>query len=410
MIGLTSKAAENIPALAPWLNAIGLEVTLISGCVARFDGPVIRSAIEAEGAATGDVLVEIRPGEPALQLASRAGPHRIAFGLDNMAMGHALIAALVCPAHRPACGEPESARQLTHIARVAASDVTVLVQGETGTGKEGIARYVHACSARRDAPFVAVNCAALPETMLEAILFGHRRGAFTGAAHDGEGLFRAADGGTLLLDEIGELPLSLQAKLLRALQEREILPVGATRPEPVDVRVIACGNRELATEVAEGRFRADLFWRLNVIPVQSLPLRQRRLDVRAIVASLLVRHARRDRPVPLPTPAALDALLAHDWPGNARELENCIQRALVLSAGHRIEVQDLHLDAPASLAPVVDTARSKLSDVARAAAARAIRTALEEEGGNRIRAASRLGISERTLRYRLAEYRAALAS
>ncbi len=176
------------------------------------------------------------------------------------------------PSTAPLAASLESARLLALADRIATSDATVLILGETGTGKEGLARYIHASSPRANGSFVAVNCAALPETMLEAILFGHAKGSFTGATGDGEGLFRAANGGTLLLDEVAELPLPLQAKLLRALQEKEVLPVGAVRPEPIDVRVIACANRDLSAEVAEGRFRADLYWRLNVMPLKLQPL------------------------------------------------------------------------------------------------------------------------------------------
>jgi two-component system response regulator FlrC len=322
-----------------------------------------------------------------------------------MAFGHALAAELVRPHPRPACGEPESARILALADRIATTDATVLILGETGTGKEGLARYIHASSPRANGGFVAVNCAALPETMLEAILFGHAKGSFTGATGEGEGLFRAANGGTLLLDEIAELPLPLQAKLLRALQEKEVLPVGAVRPEPIDVRVIACANRDLQAEVAAGRFRSDLYWRLNVMPLQLQPLAARRLDIRAIAAALIVRHTPHGAEIAWPTAAALDALMAHSWPGNARELENVLQRALLLREGERIDTADLSIDAPTP-APVQP---ARLSDASRVAEAQLIRAALQETGGHRVRAAERLGISERTLRYRLAEMRSLAA-
>jgi two-component system response regulator FlrC len=247
--------------------------------------------------------------------------------------------------------------------------------------------------------------------MLEAILFGHRKGAFTGAGADGEGLFRAADGGTLLLDEIAEIPLALQAKLLRALQEREILPVGAVRAEPVDLRVIASANRDLAAEVAAGRFRADLYWRLNVMPVNLQPLRTRTADIPAIAAAMLLRHCPPGTLFPFPTPDALDRLTGHAWPGNCRELENVVQRAILLRTGERIEAGDLVIDgihastnAAAEAAAIVP-----LDEAARVAEAHVIRAALDEVGGHRVRAARRLGISERTLRYRLAEMRAVAA-
>lgn len=401
MIGVSAIAAERNPSLPRWLETAGIDPSPAA------DAARILDASEAEAARAGDVIVDFAPGAPALRL-GRGAPHRIRYGAEDAPFGNALVAELVRPAGRPACADAQSRRLLDLAARVAASDASVLVLGETGTGKEGVARFLHDASPRTAGPFTAVNCAALPETMLEAILFGHRKGSFTGAAADGEGLFRAAGGGTLLLDEIAEIPLPLQAKLLRALQEREVLPVGAVKPEPVDVRVVACANRDLAAEVAAGRFRADLYWRLNVIPLELKPLRERRTDVRAIAASLLLRHCERADTVPFPTAAALDRLAAHDWPGNCRELDNVIQRALLLRRGERIEEGDLVIDAVPAAALEPEAPRS-LGQAARRAEARVIRAALDETGGHRLRAAERLGISERTLRYRLAEMRAAAA-
>ena len=251
--------------------------------------------------------------------------------------------------------------------------------------------------------------------MLEAMLFGHVKGSFTGAAAASEGLFRAAEGGTLMLDEIAELPLPLQAKLLRALQEREVLPVGATQPVAIDVRIVAACNRDLAAEVAAGRFRADLYWRLNVVALELAPLADRRQDVRAIAASMLLRHTANGQPFAWPTPEALAALMAHDWPGNARELDNVLQRALLLREGDRIEADDLGLvpaaaPAPVQTAPALATTDGEVTplfEAQRYSAHEAIRAALEATGGHRARAAQRLGISERTLRYRLADLRAA---
>jgi two-component system response regulator FlrC len=404
MILLSRVAAEENPGLAAWLNGAGLAAELFdAGGPSR--APAIYAGSEAEAASPRDIVLDIRNGAPRLDLPTAHAPARVGYAFDDMAFGNALVAELVRPATRPACGEPESAQLLAFAARVAASDASVLVLGETGTGKEGLARFIHATSPRAGGPFTAVNCAALPESMLEAILFGHRRGSFTGAAQDGEGLFRAAGGGTLLLDEIAEIPLPLQAKLLRALQEKEVLPVGAVKPEPVDVRVIACANRDLAAEVAHGRFRADLYWRLNVVPIELPPLRERRLDIRAIAAALLLRHNPTATPLPFPTASALDRLMAHAWPGNCRELENVLQRALLLRSGDRIGPEDLFIDFAAEAPALPRT----LSRAARTAEAGVIRAALAEVGGHRSRAAERLGISERTLRYRLAEMRAAAA-
>lgn len=398
MIFIGEGAGFSDPALRRFLTGAGVGLT--------DNRQAARRCILAAGDASareGDVVLDFSDGPPSL-LVEPNGPARIRFGFDDMAFGHALVAELVRSVERPACGEPESARLLSLAERIAASEATVLVLGDTGTGKEGLAHFIHAASPRANQSFVAVNCAALPETMLEAMLFGHARGSFTGATGDGEGLFRAADGGTLLLDEIAELPLPLQAKLLRALQEKEVLPVGAVRPEPVDVRVIACANRDLAAEVTHGRFRSDLYWRLNVMPLKLQPLRARRLDIRAIAAALLLRYVPAGTSIPWPTPAALDRLMGHGWPGNARELENVLQRAILLRAGERIDVADLHIDP----LPASDAAQPiRLDDASRAAETQLIQDALAATGGHRVRAAERLGISERTLRYRLAEMRAA---
>jgi two-component system response regulator FlrC len=400
-VKVTKAAADAHPALARWLTGAGLPLATGDHAAIR-----ILDISEADAARPGDVVIEQAEGAPFAALGDAHCASHLRFGFDDMPFGYALAAELVRPQHRPACGEPESARLLAFAERIAASDATVLILGETGTGKEGLSRYIHASSSRANGPFVAVNCAALPETMLEAILFGHARGSFTGASSDGEGLFRAANGGTLLLDEVAEMPFALQAKLLRALQEKEVLPVGAVRPEPIDVRVIACANRDLSVEVAEGRFRSDLYWRLNVMPLKLEPLGARRLDIRAIAAAMVVRHTPAGAPVAWPTAGALEMLMAHSWPGNARELDNVLQRALLMREGDRIEAADLNIDIPVS-APAMQPGR--LSDASRVVEAELIRSALKETNGHRIRAAERLGISERTLRYRLAEMRSVAA-
>ncbi|ABQ67650.1 sigma54 specific transcriptional regulator, Fis family [Rhizorhabdus wittichii RW1] len=421
MIGISEKAQGSQPTLVSWLAGAGIETMLIDPAATQGrDGRRILHVTEVGMARQQDVLIDFADGTPVLRRAKVGRPATAIFGFEDMAFGHALIAELIRPRPMPACGEPESARFIGIAARVARSDATVLLLGETGTGKEGVARYIHAASPRADKPFVAVNCAALPETMLEAMLFGHQKGAFTGASGAGEGLFRAAEGGTLLLDEIAELPLALQAKLLRALQEREVLPVGATAPVAVDLRIIASGNRDLAVEVEAGRFRADLYWRLNVMPLVLKPLGARRQDIRAIAAALMLRHTPEHEELAWPTAQALDRLMAHDWPGNVRELENVLQRAMLMRDGARIVAEDLIIDrtraAPraavaavetAPTAPVVaDPAPIRLADAKRISQARAIEEALAATGGHRLRAAQRLGISERTLRYRMADMRA----
>ncbi len=412
MIGISEKVAEANPALAGFLSGAGLASAIFASEAGWAKGLAVFAPAEEACAAPYDLILDYGATTPAWTRATMTAPARLAFGEEDRVFGNALAAELLRPAGRPACGESASAATLDFAARIAVSDASVLLLGETGTGKEGLARYIHLTSPRAQGPFTAVNCAALPETMLEAILFGHRKGAFTGAGAEGEGLFRAADGGTLLLDEIAEIPLALQAKLLRAIQEREILPVGAVRPEPVDLRIIASANRDLAAEVAAGRFRADLYWRLNVMPVTLRPLRERTQDIAAIAAAMLIRHCPPAAPFAFPTPAAMARLAAHAWPGNCRELENVLQRAILLRSGERIEAGDLVIDG-ASAAPA-DTAFHfpaplSLDEAARSAEAQAIRAALDEVGGHRLRAARRLGISERTLRYRLAEMRAVAA-
>lgn len=406
-VGLTEMAASALPTLATWLTATGIACVTSDPRepVGRHASRILHVS-EKVYANHRDVVIDIGTSAPRLVRRGIGQPVEVSFGQDDMPFGHALIAELVRPAHQPACGEPESASLHALARRIAVHDATVLILGETGTGKEGIARFIHESSNRARQPFVPVNCAALPETMLEAILFGHQKGSFTGAAGSGEGLFRAAEGGTLLLDEIAEIPLALQAKLLRALQEKEVLPIGATRAIPVDVRVIAAANRDLASEVAEGRFRADLYWRLNVMPLTLAPLANRRLDIRAIAAAMLLRHIPVGQPFPWPTPNALDRLMTHSWPGNARELDNVIQRALLLHGGERIEADDLAIDRAVASQIEIPV---RLHEAARVSEAEAIRAALEATGGHRTRAAERLGISERTLRYRLADLRRAAA-
>lgn len=322
----------------------------------------------------------------------------------------ALVAALT-PAGDPIAADPETLSILALADRLASSEIPVLINGPTGTGKEVLSRFIHRRSPRRDKPFVAVNCAAMPEAMLEALLFGHKKGAFTGASEANEGFFRAAHGGTLLLDEIAEMPLALQAKLLRALQEGEVVPIGSTQPIPVDVRVIACANRDLPTEVAEGRFRADLFYRLNVFPLALKPLRERPEDIAPLAFALVMRHAAARRVLPWISESALTVLRLHGWPGNVRELENVIRRALLL-AGDAGEITASHIvfDQPARLvaAPgeeIAEPAAKRLSNIVQISEAKAIMQTLDACGGNRIAAARELGISERTLRYRLAAFR-----
>jgi two-component system response regulator FlrC len=414
-----------VPGLQHWLENAFHEVRVVDAAEARADNRArddrrILLMSEIGHATHRDILINLIDGAPSLVPAANGLPARVAFGLEDMGFAFALIAELARPAAMPAVGDAASARLMTLAGRVARSEATVLIQGDTGTGKEGMARFLHARSGRCGHDFIAVNCAALPETMMEAILFGHKKGSFTGAANASEGLFLAADGGTLFLDEIAELPLALQAKLLRALQEGEVLPVGATHPVPVNVRIIAACNRNLSDEVAAGRFREDLYWRLNVMPLELRPLAERPGDVTAIAAALLLRHQDMAKQCFVwPTAQAIAKLADHSWPGNARELGNVLQRALVLRDGDRIAAADLHMApapqsiraaapvsqpivAPATLVPAEPV---RLRDVAHHSKLEAIRIALRETDGHRAAAARKLGISERTLRYRLAEMR-----
>lgn len=333
-------------------------------------------------------------------------PARIAYDSEDAAIGNGLASAMVRGPHAPVAADPESLALLALSERVAASDITVLINGPTGTGKEVLARSIHLNSARKDGPFVAINCAALPESMLEAMLFGHHKGAFTGASSGGQGFFRAANGGTLLLDEIAEMPLNLQAKLLRALQEREVVPIGGTVPEKIDVRVIACANRDLHGEVEAGRFRADLYYRLSVFPLSTKALAERAGDIPALAAAMVLRHSAGRGTLPWITADAVELLCDHSWPGNVRELENVIQRALLLAPGDTIEPQHLIFDRGAApVRAVAELPMGTLSNIVQIHEFQAIRDTLAECGGSRIEAARRLGISERTLRYRLAKAR-----
>ncbi|WP_456255051.1 sigma-54-dependent transcriptional regulator [Pseudomonas iridis] len=365
----------------------------------------VERAVDAMRQGAADYLV--KPFEPKalLDLVSR----------------HALGSVGATDVEGPIAVEPASAQLLELSARVARSDSTVLISGESGTGKEVLARYIHQQSHRATQPFIAINCAAIPDNMLEATLFGHEKGSFTGAIAAQPGKFEQADGGTILLDEISEMPLGLQAKLLRVLQEREVERVGGRKPITLDIRVVATTNRDLAAEVAAGRFREDLFYRLSVFPLAWRPLRERTADILPLAERLLTKHVNKMKHAAAKlSPEAQACLTAYPWPGNVRELDNAIQRALILQQGGVIQPQDFCLAGPvmfAALPVSVPTAAvirevdidadsaGALGDDLRRREFQMIIDTLRSERGRRKEAAEKLGISPRTLRYKLAQMR-----
>jgi DNA-binding NtrC family response regulator len=299
---------------------------------------------------------------------------------------------------RPLVGKSAAFRAVTERLPVAArSEAPVLITGETGTGKELVARALHDLSPRADGPFVPVNCGAVPEALMESELFGHVKGAFTDARADKRGLAREAEGGTLFLDEIGEMPVALQVKLLRFLQEREVRPVGSSRAESVDVRVVAATHQDIRGAISDGRFREDLYYRLNVVPLRLPPLRERPEDLPELAAHLLERAARgTTTPRKTLTPAALAALRAHSWPGNIRELENVLHRALIFCPGDSIDAADLELEpaTPSAISPGpdLDTPLREAKDALVADfEAEYVVAALRASGGNVAQAARRAG-------------------
>lgn len=378
----------------------------------------VERAVEAMRAGACDFL--LKPFVPDALLA-----HVARYKLPEHAVDNSVVA------------EDAASRNLFALAaRVAQTDATVLLTGESGVGKEVVARYIHRNSLRREGPFVAINCAAIPDTLLEATLFGYEKGAFTGAQTAQAGKFEQAQEGTLLLDEVTEMPLGLQAKLLRVLQEREVERVGGKKPVALNIRVIATSNRDMAEAVKKGVFREDLFYRLNVFPLLIPALRQRPNDVIALARHFLAEHGGRSgRPGLRLGASAESALRSHAWPGNVRELENVIQRAIILSPGDEVESGHLHLSPgqggvmtdPAVFGAAFlgeDAARSIDDDVVlpdteviqvQVSSRRSenmndverehILATLSSVGGSRKLAVERLGISERTLRYKLQQYR-----
>ncbi|MGE0533074.1 MAG: sigma-54 interaction domain-containing protein [Hyphomonadaceae bacterium] len=330
----------------------------------------------------------------------------------------AAVLAAVCDDERPLIAEDAAMKQVIALAdQIAASEASILITGESGVGKEVMARYVHKRSRRRDAPFIAVNCAAIPENLLESELFGHEKGAFTGAVARRIGKFEEADGGTLLLDEISEMDLRLQSKLLRALQERVIDRVGGAKPVPVNIRILATSNRDLAQCVRDGEFREDLLYRLNVVNLRIPPLRERKDDIAALAQFFIEKYAQaNDRPARRLSKDALGQVLGHFWPGNVRELENAMHRATLLANGDEIGAGAIRAPDGAPVGGRPRDATGAAIEAAQAAARELVgRTVAEVEQdliletlthclGNRTHAANILGISIRTLRNKLKLY------
>lgn len=312
----------------------------------------------------------------------------------------------------PVVGDPSSIELLTLARKVAASEATVMVMGPSGSGKEVISRYIHDHSPRKYKPFIAINCAAIPENMLEATLFGYDKGAFTGAVQASPGKFEQAQGGTLLLDEITEMDLSLQAKILRVLQEKEVERLGSRKTIDLDVRVLATSNRDLQQAVQAGQFREDLYYRLNVFPLQWLPLAQRPGDIIPLAEHLIQKHISTGMPAVKLNASARHKLTQHRWQGNVRELENVIQRALILCEGNVIDSHDLMLESDTQIMPrqVVsieqeDSNSALLGSELQHQEHQIILDTLEQCRGKRKDVAEKLGISPRTLRYKLAKMR-----
>ena len=353
----------------------------------------VEGAVDAMREGATDYLLKPFEAEVLLDMVSRMEPLRNARASDVI------------------MADPETAKVYALAQKVASNDASILISGESGCGKEVLAQYLHSHSTRVDQPFVAVNCAAIPENMLESMLFGYEKGAYTGAHQARAGKFEQANGGTILLDEVSEMPLALQAKLLRVLQERELERLGGDKVIDLDVRVIATTNRNLVEEVAEGRFREDLYYRLNVFPLHLAPLRERRADILPLAELFLSKYQPADRPLKLDI-AAAEKIRRATWQGNVRELENCIQRAAILSQPDGLVREDdvvmtapLLSAEPAQAEAQVEDPQARLDGDLKQREHELICEALEASGGKKKEAAERLGISPRTLRYKLARLR-----
>jgi two-component system response regulator FlrC len=399
----TVAVEDGVGALAA-LERGGFDLALADQRMPRVDGIELLRRLRLSGAPPIVVLTAYGTIPDAVEAVRLGAADYLTKPLASPAALLAVVERLLAPAEGEGefiTGDAALVEVLDLVDRVAARDVPVLITGESGTGKELIARRLHGRSGRASGPFVAINCAALPEALAESELFGHQRGAFTGAESLHIGRFEEADGGTLLLDEVGELPLALQAKLLRVLEARTVRRLGAGEDITVDVRVVAATNRDLADSVAHGEFREDLFYRLAVVPIDLPPLRERRGDVRLLASHLLARLSARHRvPAADLSTAALAALEGYGWPGNVRELRNVLERALVVRSGGVIRPEDLAL--PRAVAKGANAAAAPLDRENRER--EAVIEALRRSGGNREEAAHLLGVSVRALYYRLRRF------
>ena len=414
--GAVLAQVEGVTAALEQLRGAGADLVLAD---AAHDLPWLLERLAEERIATPLIACGRNADADSVLRAIRAGAREFLPLPPEAELIAAMLEAVTAGTDPPVCRDPVMRALLAQAEQLARAEASVLITGESGTGKEVLARHIHAASRRARGPFVALNCAALPEALLESELFGHERGAFSGAIAARKGKFEQAERGTLLLDEIGEMELRLQAKLLRAIQEREVDKLGGTHPVKVDVRILAATNRDLPAEVRAGRFREDLYFRLNVVQLRIPPLRERGEDILPLAEHFVARYSTAngiaERPI---APAAGSRLLAHPWPGNVRELENAMHRAVLLASGREIGLDAIDLapapahapeasaEAPIPAAPASGMAIAAL--VGRRMEEVERELILETLGrclGNRTRAAEILGISIRTLRNKLSEYR-----
>lgn len=413
------QGVERLPELKPDIVLTDVRMPDVSGVqvlstARQFDPDVpvilmtaqatLQSAVQAVNEGAFYYIQKPFRNDELLAIMRRAVEHR-RLKVENQALKQEIRQRERSASQRP-LGRSRSWLDVLKLAEtVAPTDSTVLITGESGTGKEVMARYIHELSTRQDSGFMSINCGALPESLLESELFGHVKGSFTGAVKDKTGLFAAADRGTFFLDEIGETTASTQVKLLRVLQQREVIPVGATEAIMVDTRVLAATNRDLEEEIRRGSFRADLFYRLNVIAIHLPPLRQRPEDIPVLAESFLARSAveREEGPRSLGEDA-MDAIMAYSWPGNVRELENALERAVILSSGDVIGADALPERVTARKAEPLVSERVQASPTLEAIEQAYIKWVLQNEGGNKSRAADTLGIDPSTLYRKLARY------